>query len=98
MILTVKELAQQYRISGATVYAHWRELGGFKIAGSIRFDGDLIRDRLFQENQEGNQVVLSVYGRRDLPSGGRIPHSAGGTGRGKREQKVTLPRSQNGLW
>lgn len=41
--LTVDEIAQRFGIARSTVYAHWREWGGYKLGASakapIRFEG-----------------------------------------------------------
>lgn len=40
--LTVDEVAQRFQVARSTVYAHWREWGGYKLGGAgtapIRFD------------------------------------------------------------
>lgn len=37
-VLTVKEASQVLRASESFIYKHYRSLGGFKIAGIVRFD------------------------------------------------------------
>jgi hypothetical protein len=37
-ILTVKEVAKTLKASPAFVYAHYKDLGGLKIAGIVRFN------------------------------------------------------------
>jgi len=37
-IITVKEVAKLVKSSQAFVYKHYKDLGGFKIAGIIRFN------------------------------------------------------------
>jgi hypothetical protein len=36
-ILTVKDVAKELKASPAFVYKHYQKLGGFKVAGIIRF-------------------------------------------------------------
>lgn len=95
MILTVKEYALHFKVSESTVYAHWQELGGFKIAGSIRFNLD---DGLQQRDEAGNTLVLPVHQGGCLPSGRGMPNQAGGFRRRALRKKLTLPASSNGLW
>lgn len=44
--LTVEEVADRFGVARSTVYAHWREWGGYKLGGrhnsSIRFDQDAL--------------------------------------------------------
>jgi excisionase family DNA binding protein len=91
--LTLAEVAKLLKISHSTAYAHWRELGGIKIGGLIRFRRSAI-ERLFEENEERETMVLSKDDRRGVSSGRWVSHKAGGP----RRRKVPLPKSENGLW
>jgi hypothetical protein len=49
-ILTVDELATIYKISRVSVYKHWKNLGGFKLFGSIRFNAQKTHDVIYGNN------------------------------------------------
>jgi len=73
VMLTIKQIAQRLQVAEDTVYKHWRELGGFKVGGSIRFDWERTRERLFKGAEQEEKLVLSIYGGRAIPPGRRIP-------------------------
>jgi hypothetical protein len=51
-IITVKEVAERLKCSQCFVYKHYKTLGGFKIAGIIRFTQENI-DNLIGGGNDG---------------------------------------------
>jgi hypothetical protein len=50
-ILTVKEVAKTLKSSQAFVYKHYKDLGGLKISGIIRFNKLDFENRIGGQNQ-----------------------------------------------
>jgi hypothetical protein len=59
-ILTVKEVSEILKSSQGFIYKHYKSLGGFKIAGLVRFN------KKDFENKIGGQKDDSVPAQRDL--------------------------------
>lgn len=98
-ILTLTEMGERYKISPKALYNHWRELGGFKVAGRIRFDAQVMHDRILKASQEQKEMVLSVSKARDYLSGRGISKQARRDRRRTRGTEVIeRPPSAFGLW
>jgi transposase-like protein len=69
--LTVEEVAQRFGVARSTVYAHWRDWGGYKLGSGdrapIRFDENAlpVRPKRALSDPEPKQVVKRRR-RRDL--------------------------------
>jgi len=61
--MTVKQLADKLQLSEATIYKHWRSLGGVRVGGSIRFDLQRTLEHLQQESEEGASPVSPGHSR-----------------------------------
>lgn len=98
-ILTLTEMAERYKISPKTLYNHWRELGGFKVAGRIRFDARVTHDRILEGSQKQKEMVLSIPKGRNYLSGWGISNKAKGVRwRDGRTGGVKRSPSAFGLW
>lgn len=88
--LTIKEIAGRMKVSPDTVYKYWRDLGGFKVGGVIRFDWERTRERLFaQPARNEKEMVLPVYERRSILSGRNgLSNTKGRQGRRSKTQAV----------
>ena len=98
-ILTLTEMAERYKISPKTLYNHWRELGGFKVTGRIRFDARVTHDCLLEASHKQEEMVLSISKTRNhLPGRGVSDQARSIRGRSGRTEVVKRPPSAFGLW
>jgi transposase-like protein len=81
--LTVEDVAERFGVARSTVYAHWREWGGYKVSDAekapIRFDGAAL-SRLRPSSSGSGEAPTRPPARRDLlhdnPKGDRSPETA----------------------
>jgi transposase-like protein len=70
--LTVEQLAQRYGVARSTVYAHWREWGGYKLGqgqkAAIRFPPQTIPNRGSPPTASQNGAQTPSKGARRRPS------------------------------
>jgi hypothetical protein len=66
--LTVGQVAERFGVARSTVYAHWRDWGGYKLGGSdkapIRFEEERLPVALSQNPRDGVQPAVSRANRR----------------------------------
>lgn len=98
-ILTLTEMAERYKISSKALYNHWREFGGFKVAGRIRFDAKVTHDCLLEASQKQKEMVLSISKARDhLPRRGLSDQARSIRRRNRGTEVVKRSPSAFGLW
>lgn len=96
VMLTIKQISRRLQVKEDTIYRHWRELGGFKVGGSIRFDWERTRQHLLEKAaREAKAMASSV----PAPPGRRIPDPERRKGRRNRGETVLerIPDRYN-LW
>jgi hypothetical protein len=97
--LTIKQMARRLQITEKTVYRHWREFGGFKVGGAIRFEWEPTRDRLLKKAKEEGSILLPIHqGWRISPGRGISHPSRREGGRGRRANVLKLVPDRHNLW
>jgi len=86
--MTVKEIAERFKLSEITIRKKWRLLGGFKVLGVIRFDLERTLECIWKKNEEEASFSLPSQGPWVKPP------------RDRRQRKTIceLVPSRHGLW
>jgi hypothetical protein len=88
-VLTVDDVAERLGVARSTVYAHWREWGGYKLGGgekaAIRFSASALPTRSAQDPRNGSASKTTSHRSRSrrrplLRAAPRLPVSLGDDG------------------